>query len=156
MIKNFNISKYCFIVILLLFYLLNSCKSQYDIYLNNSCIECKDRLTKLYTINSMDTFFYSPKYSGHYYHDGLLVMERKGVVMSVKEISSGKKNGIYKLFFESGVIKVEGNFINNVKSGSFIYYSDSNIVCIDSIEYFRNGYMYKKIVSNNGKCNSFR
>lgn len=145
MIQNTRKLNYIITITLLLSSLLIKCKSP-DIYLKNSCIECKERSTKLYTVNSNDTFYYSPKYTGRFYHDGLLVLERKGQVRVVKEIHLGMKNGIYRVYYESGMIKVEGNYINGLKSGPFVFYADSNIVYLDSIQYYRKGSLYKKLI----------
>ena len=84
-----------------------------------------------------------------YDHDGRLIAKVLYVRGFIKKReyfnaldSKGLKNGIWKGFYNSGIIQWSGNFRHGIKNGYFKYYnSEGNL---DSIQKFRNGILEYK------------
>lgn len=93
--------------------------------------------------NSAYTIFYDPKknkvsegnvvnkqYEGEwkYYH------EASPAVMSIEHYKAGKLNGSRKVFYKSGKIAEDENYVNGIREGAYKRYTESGIV-IEEVTY---------------------
>lgn len=131
------------------------CRSPYDKYLRESCIDCKFQRSKLYTINGADTFYYNKKYYGHVYNDGTLIYERDEKIVYKIEYLNGGKNGMYTLYFKSGNLMEEGTYKNNMKNGVLLTYYDSTNICIKTINVFSNDTLIREFINEDSNCGFF-
>lgn len=130
----------------------NLFKSAKNQYLIESSEETKNANIRLYTINSTDTFFYNKRYLGESYNDGMLVFEKHNRIIWERQVANRKYNGIYRSYFESGHLRVEGLFINNLREGIWLEYRDSDKQCVFSISFYEQGQCKKMITVKNEHC----